>query len=116
MARCWKASSVAATSSSRPSGAHIARTISGAPFTQRIRRPVRPLRKIVAMYLRSVEKVIRSTIAAPSRSGPYSAPRLRRCASSAPSVGLPMMPPRASRWAVVLAATVSANSSSASVS
>ena len=68
MARFWKASSCAATASSCPSAAHIARTISGAPFTQRMRRPERPLPMIVAMYLRSVEKVSRSTIFAPPRS------------------------------------------------
>ena len=56
------------TSSSRPSAAHIARTISGAPFTQSSRRPAAALSTIVAMYFRSVEKVSRSTIVAPARS------------------------------------------------
>jgi len=46
----------------------MARTISGAPLTHSIRRPETPLRMMVAMYLRSVEKVSRSTIAALARS------------------------------------------------
>ncbi|CAK7066846.1 MAG: hypothetical protein MEEGG_02950 [Eggerthella lenta] len=69
MARLWKPSNCSATCVSLPSGAHIVRTISGAPFTQRMRRPETPLSTIVAMYLRSVEKVSRSTIVAPARSG-----------------------------------------------
>ena len=69
MAWFWNPSSCAAIRSSQPSAAHMARTISGAPFTQRMRRPETPLSMIVAMYLRSVEKVSRSTIFAPARSG-----------------------------------------------
>ena len=67
MARFWNPASCSATFSSCPSGAHIARTISGAPFTQSRRRPEIPLSMIVAMYLRSVEKVRRSTIFAAAR-------------------------------------------------
>ena len=69
MARLWNPRSCSATCASLPSGAHIVRTISGAPFTQRMRRPEMPLSMIVAMYLRSVEKVSRLTIFASARSG-----------------------------------------------
>lgn len=49
-------------------GAHRAHDLR-APFTQRMRRPEMPLSMIVAMYLRSVEKVSRLTIFASARSG-----------------------------------------------
>ena len=67
IARPWNSSNCSFTWASLPSGIHIARTISGAPFTQIKRFPVVLLCIIVAIYLRSVVKVIRSTIGASSR-------------------------------------------------
>ena len=77
-----------------------------------MRRPERPLSMMVAMYLRSVEKVRRSMIFAPSRSCSYDTPRPRIHSSSAPSVGLPMILPSASRKAVELRAISSSKACS----